>query len=307
MAAKEAYSRFMEELLSGKFVWTGELEPGKDIKESLEAARELKGLVTACNVTDNPQSFASISSLAAAHVIQRETGMECIYQLRCSDRNRLALMSEVMGAGILGLKNVLALTGDYVMLGDTPAAKPVYDLDSTTLTYMIHRLVHEGKDIAGNDVPNPPKMHVGVAAGPGVDPIEPEMYKLKRKVKAGAEFVQTQVIYKTEVVDRFFKWVKELQIDVPILIGIFPAKSYGAAKFFDENVTGVDVPMEFLAELEQTVKIKDKEKRREETDRINIEYFTKFLEHLKGTPAAGCHIMAVGYPRIIPELKKIVE
>ena len=108
----------------------------------------------------------------------------------------------------------------------------------------------------------------------------------------GAEFVQTQVI--SEIVDRFFKWVKELH--VPILIGIFPAKSYGAAKFFDKNVTGVDVPMEFLAELEQTVKIKDKEKRREETDRINIEYFTKFLEHLEGIPAAGCHIMAVGCP-----------
>jgi len=305
--AEEVYSDLMREIQSGRFVWTGELEPAKDIGEAIEAASELKGLVTACNVTDNPQSFAAINSLAAAYKIQQETGMECIYQLRCADRNRLALCSDVMAAGVLGLKNILALTGDYVSLGDTPRAKPVYDLDSTTLTRMIHTLVHEGKDISGTEIPNPPKLHVGTAAGPGVDPLEPELYKMKRKALAGAEFFQTQVVYLPEVLDQFFKGVKELNIETPILVGIFPAKSYGAAKFFDEYVTGVDVPPDFLKELESTKQIKDKEKRKEEVDRVNVEYFTGFLEHLKDTPAVGCHIMAVGYPRIIPELKKVME
>jgi 5,10-methylenetetrahydrofolate reductase len=305
--AEEVYSDFMKEIKEGRFVWTGELEPAKDIGEAIEAASELKGLVTACNVTDNPQSFTAISSLAASYKIQEETGMECIYQLRCSDRNRMALCSDVMGAGILGLKNILTLTGDYVSLGVAPMAKPVFDLDSTTLTRMIYTLVHEGKDVAGTEIPNPPKLHVGAAAGPGMDPLEPELYKLKRKAIAGAEFFQTQVVYLSETIDRFFKGVKDLNIETPILVGIFPAKTYGAAKFFDENVTGVDVPPDFLKNLEATKQIKDKEKRKEEVDRVNIEYFTGFLEHLKGTPAVGCHIMAVGYPRIIPELKKIIE
>jgi 5,10-methylenetetrahydrofolate reductase len=96
------------------------------------------------------------------------------------------------------------------------------------------------------------------------------------------------------------------KVDVPILVGIFPAKSYGAAKFFDEYVAGVDVPPDYLENLKKTKEIKDKEKRKEEVDRINVEFFTDFLEYLKGTPAAGCHMMAVGYPRIIGPLKKVM-
>ncbi|MHC1610695.1 MAG: methylenetetrahydrofolate reductase [Candidatus Methanospirareceae archaeon] len=304
---EEIYSQMMKELSEGKYIFTGELEPEKagNVDESIRAARELKGLVTACNVTDNPQSFAYVSSLAAAYKIQTETGMECVYQLRCSDRNRMALLSDVLGAATLGLKNILALTGDHVALGDTPDAKPVFDLDSTTLIYMIRKMVDEGKDLAGNEIEDPPRLHVGGAAAPGAANLKAEVAKVKRKIKVGAEFIQTQVVYYPEVLDRFFKELGP--VDVPILVGIFPAKSYGAADFFDKYVAGVDVPPDYLAELEKTKDIKDKEKRKEEIDRINVEYFTDFLEYLKGTPAAGCHMMAVGYPRIIGPLKKVME
>ncbi|RLI14408.1 MAG: hypothetical protein DRO43_04070 [Candidatus Hecatellales archaeon] len=308
MAGEKVYSNLMRELKAGKFVFTGELEPGKegDIDSTIEAAKSLMGHVVACNVTDNPQSFGCVNSLAAAYTVQTKTGMECICQLRCSDKNRLALLSDVLAAGLLGIKNILSITGDYVSLGDTPDVRPVYDLDSTLLTYMIRRVVDEGKDLRGGEIRNPPKLHVGVAANPGSEFLDMEAYKLKRKVLAGAEFVQTQVVYLPEVVDRFFNKVKEVGVDIPILIGIFPAKSYAEAKFFHEQVSGVTVPEDFLSKLKQSKEIKDKEKRKELIDQINIEYFTGFLEHLKSTPAAGCHIMAVGYPEIIPELKKVV-
>ena len=309
MTEERIYSNFMRELKAGKFVFTGELEPGKEsnIESTIEGARRLIGHVVACNVTDNPQSFGCVNSLIAAHTVQTETGMECIGQLRCSDKNRLALLSDILGAGLLGIRNILALTGDYVSLGDSPNAKPVFDLDSTLLTQMIRKIVDEGKDLQDGEIKNSPKLHVGVAATPGSAFLDMELYKLKRKILAGAEFVQTQVVFLPEDVDKFFKRVEDRGINIPILIGIFPTKSYGEAKFFHEQVSGVTVPEKFLKKMKESKQIKDKQKRKERVDQINIEYFTDFLEHLKATLAAGCHIMAVDYPEIISELKKVVE
>ena len=308
MVKDKIYSHLMREIVDEKFVLTGELEPVKEgsIEPTIEAARKLEGHVVACNVTDNPQSFGYVNSIISAYVVQTKTKMECIAQMRCSDRNRLALLSDVLGAGLLGVRNILAITGDYVSLGDNSGAKPVYDLDSTTLTYMIKRVVDEGKDLNGNEVKDPPKIHISVASNPGSELLEVELYKLKRKVKAGADFVQTQVVYIPEVVDRFFKKVNEMNIKIPIIIGIFPPKNYGMAKFFDEETPGVSVPKDLLGKFKETKEIRDREKRKERVDQINIEYFTNFLEHLKTTPAAGCHMMAVDYPQIIPELKKVI-
>ena len=302
----EVYSQLMKEITDGRFVFTGELEPHKagDVNDPIQAAKELVGLVTACNVTDNPQSFAYVNSLAASYKIQAETGMECVYQLRCADRNRMALLSDILGAGTLGIKNILALAGDHVSLGDTKDAKPVFDLDSTTLIHLIREMVDHGKDLAGNEIHNPPKLHVGGAAAPGAAHLKAEVAKVKRKIKVGVEYIQTQVVYYQDILDKFFKELGP--VDTPILVGIFPAKSYGAADFFDKYVAGVDVPPDYLAALKKTQDIKDKEKKKEEIDRINVEFFTSFLEYLKGTPAAGCHMMAVGYPRIIAPLKKVM-
>ncbi|MEM2112130.1 MAG: methylenetetrahydrofolate reductase, partial [Candidatus Bathyarchaeia archaeon] len=141
-------SNLMYQLKTKKFTFTGELEPEKttNLAHVFEAANKLKGYVVACNVTDNPQSFAYISSLVASYLVQKETGMEVIYQITCRDRNRIALISDLLGAGALGIKNVLALTGDYTTLGDTPQAKPVFDLDSTQLVSMIRKIVDMGVD-----------------------------------------------------------------------------------------------------------------------------------------------------------------
>ena len=300
----EAYSNLMQEILNGKFVFTGELEPEKttDLSELVEGAKPLVGYAVACNVTDNPQSMAYLSSLVASYLVQRDAGMETVYQLRCSDRNRLALTADVLGAAALGLKNILALTGDHVSLGDNPGAKPVFDLDAVLLTYMIRKMVDEGVDLAGKPIHEPPKLHVGVAVNPNADPLEAEIMKLKRKEVAGAEFAQTQVVYEMEKVDRLFEVYDQYSIKVPVLIGIFPMKNYGVADYFDKNIPGVSVPKELLETLKKVSEITDKKQRKERYMEVNLEYFEAFVREIMKSKAKGVHIMAVGYEEMVREL-----
>ena len=298
-------SRLMNELKEGKFVFTGELEPRKitDLAEIVEEAKSLKGYVTACNVTDNPGSNACFSSLVCSYIVQRDAGVETIYQLTCRDRNRLALFSDLLGACALGIKNVLALTGDHPSLGDFPEAKPVFDLDSAQLVYMIRRMIDKGEDLKGNKIKGEVKLHVGVAVNPNADPLEPELLKFERKIKVGAEFAQTQVVFDIATIEKFFETLNSLSIpEIPILIGIFPLKSYGVAQFFDKHVPGVKVPEELMERMKKASEISDKKKRREKYDEINLEYFSELIKEIKKTKARGCHVMAVHYVSMIKAL-----
>jgi 5,10-methylenetetrahydrofolate reductase len=294
----------MKDIVKGKFVYTGELEPEKttDLSKVLSDAKELTGYAVACNVTDNPKSCGYISSLVASYVVQRDTGMETVYQLTCRDRNRLALISDLLGAGALGIRNVLALTGDHTMVGDNPSAKPVFDLDSAQLTALIKMMDEKEVDLAGNKIEHPPKVNVGVAANPNADPLEPELLKLERKAKAGADFVQTQVVFDVEKAKQFLN--EAAKFNVPILIGVFPLKNYGIADFFNKNVPGCSVPQELLDRLKQLKDgVQDKEERKKKIDELNVEYFTGFMKELK--KAKGCkgiHVMAVGYPAVTKQL-----
>lgn len=302
------FSDLMTNLTAKRFTFTGELEPEKttDLAGVVEGARKLKEYVVACNVTDNPQSFGYLSSLAASYIVQRETGMETIYQLTCRDRNRIALFSDLLGAAALGIRNVLALTGDHTTLGDTPQAKPVFDLDSVQLIRMIRRMVDEGVDLNSKEIEKPPKFHVGGGVNPNSKPLEPELLKLEKKITAGAEYFQTQVVFEIETAKRFLDETK--RYDVPILIGIFPLKSYGVAEYFDKTVPGVRVPTFLLEALAKAKNIQDKEKRKAECIEINLKYFVEFVNEIKKTTqAAGCHIMSVGYEEIIPSLVEAVK
>ena len=308
MAGEGIYSNLMRKLKEKRFVFTGELEPEKttSLEGDFKAAEAMKEYVTAANVTDNPQSFGYISSLVAAYLVQRETGLETIYQLTCRGRSRLALLSDILGAGALGIKNILALTGDHTTLGDTPQAKPVYDLDSAQLIYMIRKIVDEGVDLNGNTIEHPPKFHVGGAGNPNADPLEPEILKIERKVDLGVEFIQTQVVFDIETVKRFMDEVRSF--NVPVLIGIFPLKSFGVADYFDKTVPGVKVPKELLEALAKAKEIKDKKERRRRYNEINLDYFVDFVKEIrKTTSAAGCHIMSVGYEEIIPKLVESIR
>lgn len=299
----------MREIKSGKFVFTGELEPEKttNLDELIEGAKVMKEAVVAANVTDNPQSMAYMSSLVASYSVQKRSGLEMVYQLRCSDRNRIALISDILGAGHLGIKNILALTGDHTAVGDTPEAKPVFDLDSGQLCLLIRKMVDEGTDLNGKEIHDPPKIHVGVAGNPNCKPLEAEIFKIGRKVEGGAEFIQTQVIYDIELAKTFIKEMERYKC--PVLIGIFPMKSYGVAAYFDKYIPGVNVPKDLLTNLKD-VKKSDLEKstKKKKYEDVNTKFFVPFIQELmKTTKAVGVHVMAVNWEPYVVKLIKHVR
>lgn len=297
---REAYSELVKKIREGKFVFTGELEPVKttNLQEVIEGAKILKEHVVAINITDNPTAFGYMNALIPSYMIQKETGVEAVYQMTARDRNRLALLSDVLAAGALGIKNILVLTGDHTTVGDTPQAKPVFDLDSATFVYMLRKVIDEGVDLNGNKIEGPPKFNIGIAAAPNADPLEPEILKIERKVKLGVDFIQTQCVYSVEQAKRFLDAAAYLK--TPILIGIAPFKSIAMMNWMIKFVPGIKVP----EEVEQRLR-KAKEKSKEAFREENIEIFAQLIREIrKTTNAAGIHMMAIGFEWIVPEIIK---
>lgn len=300
---RPAYSRLVKDIRAGKFVLTGELEPEKvtDLDEVLNSARAMKPYVVAANVTDNPLAYAYMNSLVPSYFVQKETGLETVYQMTIRDRNRLALVSDVLAASYLGIKNILAISGDHTVLGDNKGGLPVYDLDSAQFVYLLHKMVDEGVDIAGNEIHGKVEINVGIAGNPNADPLMPEVLKIGRKTRLGADFIQTQTMFDIDKTKTFLKEVEKF--NCPVLIGIFPLKSYGIADFFDKNIPGVSVPPDLLAAMKKAKEEPDKERRGQLYDEVNLEFFSPFIKEIrKTTKAAGIHVMAVLYERIFSPL-----
>jgi len=297
---KRTYSNFMKALNEGKFVFTGEIEPKKTTKLEgiIEAANILKNHVVACNVTDNPRARAYLSSLVASYVIQRDVGLETICHMTVRDRNRLALISDVLGASAIGIRNVLIISGDHTTGSDNPGAMPVYDIDSTQFVQMVRGMVDKGIDLNGNRIDGDVRLHVGVVGNPNADPLEVEICKVERKIRAGAEFIQTQIVFDIEKAKSF---LKELNSSVPVLIGIFPCKSYRIAEFIANKIPGISVPKEYIDELRNAERTGNGSVAK--IDSANVEYFTGFIKELKKTTkAAGIHIMTMGYESIVGKI-----
>jgi len=309
MVEKKVYSKLGEMLAKGEFILTGELEPEKtcDLSHTIQEAKEIAPYVVAANVTDSPLGIVTINSMAASHIIQKEAGLEVIWQLTVRDINKLGIAGMIMGGHALGLRNVLSLTGDHPALGDMPESKPVFDLDSATLVRLVKEMVDKGT-INGHEIEHPPTLHVGAAANPNSDPMGAEILKIGRKAEAGCEFIQTQVVYD---LDRTIEFLSEIKkYNVPILLGIFPMKSYGMAKGFDTFVPGVDVPKEILAKWKniKTEFKHDKAEQKRIYDQANYEFFKPFISELKKKGLlAGVHCMAVHYPRIFPKLMEVIK
>ncbi|MCP4761556.1 MAG: hypothetical protein GY870_07225 [archaeon] len=310
MAEERIYSDLMAEIKSGRFVLTGELEPEKttDIMPTVGEAIQIKEYCVAANITDNPKATVCLSSLAGSYLTQEKSGLEMVYQLTTRDMNRMALGAAVLGAGSLGLKNILALSGDHNACGDMPTSKPVYDYDSTNLIDLVREMVDK-RTIEGlpfdEEAPDL-RLHVGGAANPNADPMGPEIAHIQRKANAGLEFIQTQVVYDIDVAAEFLKEIKD-KTGVPVLLGIFPMKGYGIAKGFDELVPGVSVPKDLLGQFKAIKKgdFPDKKAKKEAYRKLNVEFFVPMLEELKQKNlVSGCHIMAVHYPKIFPPLVK---
>lgn len=307
MTEIKTFSKLGEAIAKGEFILTGELEPEKttDLSHTIHEAKEMAPYVIAANVTDSPLGIVTINSMAATHLIQKAAGLECVWQITVRDVNKLGIAGMVMGAHALGIRNVLSLTGDHTALGDMPESKPVFDLDSATLVKLVREMVDKGS-INGNEIEAPPTLHVGAAANPNAEPMGAEILKIGRKAEAGCEFIQTQVVYDLDKTIEFLTETKKYK--VPILLGIFPMKSYGIAKGFDTFVPGVSVPKEILAKWKSVKKdVTDKKQQKELYDQYNYEFFKPFITELrKKNLLAGIHCMAVHYPRIFPKLNDII-
>jgi len=293
----------MKEIQKGKFVLTGELEPEKvtGLDEVLESARAMKPYVIAANVTDNPLAMAFMNSLVPSYVVQRDVGLETVYQMVIRDKNRLALTSDVLAAAYLGIKNILAISGDHTVLGDNKGGLAVYDLDSAQFVYLLHKMIDEGTDLVGNEIHGKVEMNVGIAANPNANPLEPEILKIGRKTKIGSDFIQTQTMFDIDLTKEFLKETE--RFNCPTLVGIFPLKSFGIADFFDKYIPGVHVPKDLLASMKKCKEEPDKERRKDLYDEVNMEFFGPFVKEIrKTTKAAGIHVMAVLYERIFEPL-----
>ena len=284
---------FKEALESEKFVVTAEVGPpkGVDIEEMKHHINLLKDKVDGLNVTDNQSSVMRIGSLPVCKLI-KEAGGEPILQMTCRDRNRLALQSELLGAYILGINNVLCLTGDYITVGDHVDAKPVFDLDSALLLQVIKGL-EEGKDIAGNELKGNPTFCKGAIVTPEANPIEPQLMKFEKKIKAGAEFIQTQAIYDLDNFKKFMKYARKF--DVKIMAGIVLLVSAGMAKYMNANVPGIFVPKDLIDEMASAEKGKALAK--------GIEIAGRMIKTLKDENICdGVHIMAIGKEDKVPDI-----
>lgn len=282
-----------EALNSGEFVITAEVGPpkGVDIEELLRHIDMLKDKVHALNVTDNQSSVMRLSSLAISHLIH-ERGGEPILQMTCRDRNRIALEADALSAHILGIRNVLCLTGDYVTVGDHPEAKPVFDLDSVLLIQTLRKL-EAGKDLSDNELKGSPRFCIGAIVTPEAKPLEPQLIKFEKKVKAGAEFFQTQAIYDLEK----FKWFMDYarKFDVKIMAGIVLLVSAGMARYMNKNVPGIFVPDALIDRMSKAKK--------GEAIKVGIEIAGEQIRQLREEKICdGVHIMAIGKEALVPEI-----
>jgi len=285
---------FRELLESGKFAVSAEVGPlkGTDTTEINEVAELLKGKVTAANVTDQQSSVMRLGSLVTCHLML-ERGLEPIFQLTCRDRNRLALQSDLLSAWVLGVKSVLALTGDLPILGDHPGAKPVYDLDSVQLLDTISKL-NGGHDLMGNELAGAPDFYAGAVINPGADTeaaLELQLIKMEKKIAAGAKFFQTQAIYDVDAFAAFMKRVEPFK--VPVMAGVIPLKSAGMARFMNKNVAGVMVPDELIARMAKA----------EDKVATGLGIAAELMRNLKDI-CQGIHIMAIGWEKKVPALLK---
>jgi len=285
--------RITELFDNGQFVVTAEVGPPKGIHVDhlVEEAKTYLSGITAANVTDNQSSVMRMGSLPAC-VALKNAGLTPILQLTCRDRNRIALQSELLGAAMLGIDNILCLTGDHTKMGDHPGAKPVFDLDSVSLLHTVCQL-EKGLDLSGNAlVGEPPKFAKGAVVSPCSDSIDAQLAKMERKVMAGADYFQTQAVFEPEKFISFMEKAK--QFGKPVQLGVIIPKSAGMAKFMNKNVAGVHVPQDMIDALAA-------DKERAKAGITGVEIAAKIIRECKPY-CQGVHIMALGWESKVPAL-----
>jgi len=283
-------------LEAGHFALTAEIGPPKGgSAKVIESKGEMIGRsADAFNVTDNQTAVVRMCSLAACGILKR-MGLDPVMQMLCRDANRIRLQGDICGAVAMGIGNTLCLSGDHVKFGNHPQSKVVFDIDSMQLIATVKMMRDEGKFLSGEEVAGPIPMFIGAVENPYADPFEFRTSRLAKKIKAGADFIQTQAVYD---VPKFAEWMKEvcdrgLDEKTHILAGIIPVKAVGMARYMKNYVSGVEIPDWMITRLEGATDVREE----------GIKIILEIIEEVKLIPGVhGIHIQAVGWEEIVPEI-----
>ncbi|MBE0480267.1 MAG: methylenetetrahydrofolate reductase [Dehalococcoidia bacterium] len=294
-------SKLEKILESGHFAVTGELGPPTSANAEVirKKARYLKGNVDAVNVTDGQTAVVRMSSWAAC-IIGKEEGLEPTVQMTCRDRNRIAMQMDILGVAAMGINNMLCLTGDHQIFGNHPMARGVYDLDSIQLIKMVKDMRDEKKFQCGDTMDVEPRLFIGAAENPFADPFEFRVFRLANKIAAGADFIQTQIIYNVE---KFARWMEEIRdqgLDkkIKVLAGVAPIKSIGAARYMQTKVPGMDVPEPLITRLKGVPK--------EQVSKEGIKQCVDIIQQIREIKGvAGIHLMAIEWEEAVPEIMEM--
>ena len=307
-------------LRAGHFAVTGELGPPQSADPEVirKKAALLRGYCEAVNITDNQTAIVRMSSIGAGAIVVQE-GLEPVIQMTCRDRNRLAIQSDLLGAYALGMRNLLCLTGDHQTFGNHPNAKNVFDMDSIQLVQTVTAMRDSKVFQCGDAFKGPePRFFVGAAAAPFADPLEFRPYRLAKKVKAGANFIQTQLIYDIEAFQAFMEKVRKLGVHEQtfILAGVGPLKGPAMAKYMKDNVPGILIPDGLIERMNRVgapwagkskdeLTKEDKKARSEAWQAEGIQITIELIQQLRQIEGvAGVHIMAIEWEEAV---KPIVE
>lgn len=288
-------SRLEKVLTAGNFAVTAELGPPQNADPEVikKKSQYFLGNVDGANITDNQTAIVRMSSIAAA-AVAISCGVEPVAQMVCRDRNRIAMQSGILGAAALGVRNILCLSGDHQKFGNHPEAANVFDVDSMQLIAMVKKMRDDKQFLSGDPIKeHEPRLFIGAVANPFADPFEFRVIRLAKKIKAGADFIQTQCVFD---VDKFARWmelvVKEgLHKKVYILAGLTPVRSAKALHYMKNEVAGMSIPDELIKRMESA------EDPREEGIKICLEMIES-VKNIDGV--SGIHLMPIGWESITP-------
>jgi 5,10-methylenetetrahydrofolate reductase len=310
MSEASVQSNLQRVFESGAFAVTGELGPPKGAEPEVirKKARLLRGAVDAANITDNQTAVVRMSSIAAGLLAHQE-GVEPVVQMTCRDRNRLAIQADLLGAWGLGLRNLLCLTGDHQTFGNHPTAKNVWDVDSIQLVKMLAEMRDRGVFANGEELEGePPQFFLGAVESPFADPIAYRPFRVAKKVRAGARFLQTQCIYNMPRFKEFMAKLGDMGLldNVYVMAGLSPLKGPGMAKYMAANVPGIDMPEEVIQRLTQAGQgIEDKAEKSKAWRAEGVKLCIEQIQEVKEIPGvAGVHVMAIEWEEAV---RPIVE
>ncbi len=293
-----ATSRLERVLNSGRFAVTAELNPpdSADPESVYERAIVLAEVCDGINATDASGAHVHMSSVGVCALLTR-AGYEPVMQVSCRDRNRIAVQGDLLGAAAMGVRNVLCLTGDGVETGDHPDAKPVFDLDSVTLLKTARSMCEQSRFMSGRELDVPPRFFLGAAANPFVPPLEFRPHRLAKKVRAGADFIQTQFCFDVPLLQQFMQAVRDLGLaeKVFILAGVGPIRSARAGEWMRTNVPGVHIPDAVIARLNGV----PTDRQAAEGKRLCVE----IIQQVREIPGiSGVHVMAYRQEETVAEI-----